>query len=271
MQTFRSIDWSRAWRDDRKANGRSNNPEFWDRRAPSFADHVNECDNDDYIDPFLALLNPDPQWNVLDVGCGPGTLAFPLARKVRQVTALDFSSAMLGYLKERKQSEGVANIDERLVSWEDDWSAAGLQPHDAAIASRSLATDDPRATLEKLMAFAKKRICISFMVGSGPSDPRIIEAVGRPPKTTPDYIYIYNLLYQMGVYANVQMLEKRARNFADADDAFDSVCWMLDQMTPSEEETLRRFISAHLVRDGQRWQFDYKRSVRWAALWWDVE
>lgn len=34
-----------------------------------------------------AALDIDPSWSVLDIGSGPGTLALPLARRARRVTA----------------------------------------------------------------------------------------------------------------------------------------------------------------------------------------
>ena len=270
MHTMRSIDWNRAWNDDRKTRTKINDREYWNRRAPSFTQHVKEDDKDDYISPFLRILDAQPDWSVLDVGCGPGTLACPLAKTVRQVTAIDFSPAMIALLEDRKAAVGIRNITAYMARWEDDWNALGIEPHDAAIASRSLASDDPRSLLTKLISFATRRVCISCAVESGPSDHRIIEAVGREMYTNPDYIYIYNLLYQMGIYANVSMIEKKTRSFADEEDAVDSVRWMLENLTPAEEEALRRFFSAHLVADGERWKLDYQRPVCWAAIWWNV-
>ena len=104
MQTFRKIDWNRAWREDYKAKVRGSDQEFWNRRAPSFSEHVEGDDGDDYADPFLDIMEPQPEWSVLDVGCGPGTLACPLAKIVRRVTAIDFSPVMLDILRDRKQS-----------------------------------------------------------------------------------------------------------------------------------------------------------------------
>jgi SAM-dependent methyltransferase len=267
---MRSIDWNRAWKEDRKTRTKINDQDFWNRRAPSFAQHVKEDDNDDYISPFLRIVDAQPDWSVLDVGCGPGTLACPLAKTVRQVTAIDFSPAMIALLEDRKTAAGLRNLTAHVARWEDDWHSIGIQQHDAAIASRSLASDDPRSLLEKLISFAKRRVCISCPVGNGPSDQRIYEAVGREAHSNPDYSYIYNMLHQMGIYANVSMIEKKLRSFTGEEDAVDSVRWMLENLTSSEEDALCRFISAHLVPDGKRWRLDYQRPVCWAAIWWNV-
>lgn len=229
MQTFRQIDWNRAWQADSASPQRGRDREFWDRRAPSFAEVVQGEEGDEYVDAFLNIMNPDPAWSVLDVGCGPGTLAIPLANRVRRVTAVDFSPVMIGIVNERKTRDGLGNLTGVIGSWEEDWLALGIERHDVAVASRSIAGNDPKATLSKLMDFASRRVYITCAVGAGPHDLRILAAVGRPAHTNPDYIYIYNLLYQLGISANVQQIKaaqnirkrRRGRRFGPLDDRED--------------------------------------------------
>ena len=47
---------------------------------------------------------------ILDIGCGPGTLAVPLAKRVKEVIAIDFSAQMLEELNQYAKREGVSNI-----------------------------------------------------------------------------------------------------------------------------------------------------------------
>ena len=270
MNTFRQIDWNRAWLADSNSQQRGRDRDFWDRRAPSFAAHVQGEEGDEYAAAFLGFMNPGPAWSVLDVGCGPGTLACPLARRARRVTALDFSTVMIGILNERKAQGGLGNLTGIVGSWEDDWKTLGIEVHDAAIASRSMGGDDPHASLVKLMQFASQRVFITCAVGAGPHDPRILAAVGRPAHTNPDYIYIYNLLYQMGISANVQQIARRRSTFANEEEAVDSVRWMLENITPSEEEALRRFVSAELIKEGERWRLKGERLIHWALISWET-
>ena len=270
MQTFRSIDWNSAWNLDRVKRSEGRDREFWNRRAPSFAQNIKEGDRDEYVDPFVEIVDAQPEWSVLDVGCGPGTLACPLAKVVRQVTAIDFSPAMIDILKARSEKEGIRNIVTHLASWKDDWQALGVKRHDIAIASRSMNAEDPQASINKLMSFATQRVYVSFAVGSGPFDHRILEAVGRETHANPDYIYIYNLLYQMGITANVSLIERSPHTFSGEEEAVDSFRWMIDNMTSAEEEALRRYLSRHLIQDGARWKLDYHRPVFWAVIWWKI-
>lgn len=92
------IDWNQAWRVGRaRTKHRWDGRAFWNTRAPSFAAHAQKSR---YCDDVLALLQPSPESTVLDIGCGAGTLAIPLASTVRSVTAMDISDKMLELLKQ---------------------------------------------------------------------------------------------------------------------------------------------------------------------------
>ncbi len=62
----------------------------------------------------LALLGAQPGHVVVDVGCGPGFFALPLARRVGpegRVLALDIIPEMLARLRDRLAVEGVKNVE----------------------------------------------------------------------------------------------------------------------------------------------------------------
>lgn len=52
--------------------------------------------------------------SVLEVGCGTGNYTAPVARRCAKVVAIDSSPEMLGYLRERLDREGLANVEARL-------------------------------------------------------------------------------------------------------------------------------------------------------------
>jgi ubiquinone/menaquinone biosynthesis C-methylase UbiE len=62
---------------------------------------------------LLSRLGLKPGMRVLDVGCGPGRVSIPAARRVGpegQVVALDVQAGMLEKLRQRADARGVANI-----------------------------------------------------------------------------------------------------------------------------------------------------------------
>lgn len=264
------VDWARVWQEaHRLRKGDRHDRDFWNKRAPSFASHARESA---YVPDFIRLMSPRPEWSVLDVGSGAGTLAIPLSGRVRRVTAIDFSETMLGILAERCREKGIDNVTTRLLGWEDDWDAAGIGEHDVAIASRSLVIKDLATAIDKLAGRARKKVIISSLVGDGPFDRRIFRALGRELDRGPDYICVYNLLHQMGIHADVTFvssLHEEQKVYRDLEEAATGYSWMLGAMTAQEQALLREYLARHLVAAAEGMVLDYHHLVRWAVLSWE--
>jgi SAM-dependent methyltransferase len=265
-----TIDWNAVWRQiQSEKQSPARDPEFWDKRAPSFAKHAAASD---YIDEFMAIMKPQPDWSVLDVGCAAGTLAVPLATSVKRITAMDPSAVMRALLKERCDQAGIDNIAIVDGRWEDDWDELGIGMHDVAVASRSLMVEDLQKAILKLQRHTRRRIYIATLVGDGPRDRKIIEAVGRTFQPGPDYSIAFNLLRQMDIFANVTFICGQNENsYEDAADALDSMRWMVQDITAAEEKKLEDYLRRTLVQENGRWRLPYRRVVRWAVLWWDKD
>ena len=267
MFDVREVDWNQAWKE-----GRTDSPphgqdeKSWNKRAPSYSKAASETQ---YAETLFDIMKPQAHWQVLDMACGGGTLAVPLAKRVQMVTAVDFSPHMLAILNGRCRTEGIENIRTIQGRWDDDWQALGIGRHDVAIVSRALVAEDLQGSLLKLDGIAREQVYIITTVGDGPYDRRMFEAIGRPLPYRPDYIYPYNLLYQMGIFAEVSFIENPQNNtFASPNEAFDAVLWMFDGLSSREAELLRSYLKENLVcRDG-RWSLSYNQVTRWAVIWW---
>lgn len=263
------LDWSQAWQAGRQRTQRRwDGRDFWNARAASFAGHARKTR---YCDDVLALLQPSPDWTVLDVGCGAGTLAVPLASRVKSVTAMDISDKMLELLAARCKELGITNVSPVLAGWDDDWQAAGIGQHDVVIASRSFFAADLRTAIHKVASAARRRVMIVSLVGDGPYDRAIFEAVGRPLYRGPDFRFITNFLAQEGIYANVSFVrETEDKTYPTLDEAVQGMRWMLDGITPAEEALLRAHLSARCVpRDGAL-ALPQPKVTHWAAIWWNT-
>jgi SAM-dependent methyltransferase len=268
MKTMTTLDWNAAWQEARSRKKHDHGgKQRWDKRAPSFAQHARKST---YPTDFIRQMAPRPEWTVLDVGCGAGTLALPLAGLVQRVTAIDFSDAMIALLHAHCVEHGIMNVRAEVIGWEDDWEQAGLGEHDVAIASRSLVVDDLRTALAKLSAKARQRVFVVSLVGDGPFDRRMFTAIGRDLDRGPDYIYVYNLLYQMGIHADVGFINNGdgGRVYRDLDEAMEKFHWMIDNITPEESARLRRFFEQHLQKTTDGWSLSYRHAVRWAVISW---
>lgn len=92
---------------------------------------------------------------ILDIGCGPGTLAIPLAREGADVTALDISGTTLGQVREAAEKEGLAVQTQECSWWTADIDQLGSRKkYDLVIASRTPAICDAES-IERMMACSK--------------------------------------------------------------------------------------------------------------------
>ena len=76
---------------------------------------------EDEIDPLLRLIGMRPQ-SILDLCCGPGRFAVPLARRGFRVTGVDRTTFFLDKAKERAAAEDVA------VEWVQEDMRTFVQP-----------------------------------------------------------------------------------------------------------------------------------------------
>lgn len=266
--TYADLDWDILWQNARKQKSWSNKgPEEWDKRAPSFS-----CRNQST--PFASLvldrLPLKQDMTVLDVGSGPGTLALPIAEKVESVTAIDYSSGMLATLKEKAAQASINNIRTVQASWEDDWFHLGIEQHDIAIASRSLAVADLRDALCKLDRHASSFVFIVDRISPTPFDPEAFKAIGRPFNPGPDYIYTLNILYSLGIHPHVDILSlEKISRFSDLEEAFRSYSWMFKDLSNREESLLRGYLADKSQScGGGQVSIERTQPPQWACIWW---
>jgi len=266
MDEQSSINWDALWKAAQR-NYRNIRPNQWDSMAPALKRWMS---NDEYFRQFMANVRLCPEWTVLDVGCGPGDITIWAAKRSKHVTALDFSSEMLRLLKETATKECLTNIDCIQCSWEDDRLDSELDKHDVVIASRSLAT---MANLKEGLARIddKTKHYAYVTMGAGFSSPlkkMVYKVMGKEISDPPGYIYAYNLLYQMGIRANVKFIEGRSR-YIDLNDALEQCRWIAEDLRPSEEKEITRLLNDCLIKrqDGIL-EFPYN-DICWALMWWE--
>lgn len=241
--------------------------QFWESRAASLAEHAALTG---YADRFIRLMDVSPDWTVLDMGCGGGTLAIPLSERVKEVTAVDFARSMIGIVEDTCRTGNIGNVRAMVGSWEDDWAALGIGEHDVAIASRSILPKDVPGCIRKLESVARRRVYVSTIVDDGPVDTRLLAFAGRKRPPTPDYVDYYLMLYDMGIRANcVLIAESHANAWATFEEAFEGQRWMFHDMTAREEKKVREYLEEKLeTRDGML-RLPYSRDCQWAVMWWD--
>ncbi len=234
----------------------------WDDKAASMNKRVHDSI---YNEQFLDLLNTTDCQTALDVGCGVGNLSLRLATSLEKVYALDYSSNMLTLLEQNAQEKELANIFLLNYSWYDSWEA--VPKADIVIASRSLEVKDMQEALEKLHNHAKKRVYLSYKVGGTFVSQTILDVIQRKVIKKPDYIYVLNILYGMGINASVNFIQSEGRSsvYSSCEHFIQSIAWSLGELTQEETQRLRTYYETDVKNKQDKSDF-----VSWAVISWEV-
>jgi ubiquinone/menaquinone biosynthesis C-methylase UbiE len=246
------FDWNNIWRDAFLAS-RITDENYYDNesRAQSY-----DMSENIWIDgkKRAEALNLDPSWSVLDIGSGPGTLAIPLAHRVRQVTAIEPSRPMIRCLEKHLSEEKLSNVEIINSSWED-VSVEEMEAHDLVIASYSLNFENIGEALLKMDRLAKERVVLYWFAGTANWEhfrmdlsPQIY---GRKSAHFPKCNVLYNLLYDLGIYPDVEVLHGTTfpKEYSDYSKAFFYLKSTLSLSGEDQDELLQKYIEDHWRRD----------------------
>lgn len=260
------IDWNGLWNENLKKMPKLNH-EAWDKIAPQFDRWMK---TDDYPGKLVERIRVSPEYTVLDMGCGNGAVTIPIAKKAKHVTALDMSDKMLSFLRKNAEKEGLSNIT-CIESTLQDMELEDAEEYDVVIASRSLGgVSDIKNELKKIDSMAKKYVYLTLWGANAREfEKKVYEIIGRNFQQHSDYIYVVNILYQMGIYANVETLEcEKKPSYANLEEVVDFLRWRIINMTEREEALLRSYIARVMVKDENGMlQYPYGKSD-WVLIWW---
>ncbi|MBN2099535.1 MAG: class I SAM-dependent methyltransferase [Dehalococcoidia bacterium] len=211
MEIITGVDWSRAWSEqlsrsnhqNRLRNQNISSEDFWD----GFTGWQEMHRYTRYPGKALerVLDSVDPQTTVLDIGAGDGAFAVPLAKTAKLVTALEPSSGQIARLLENAAMAGVKSIAILKSRWED-VSSTEIGSHDVVVAAYCFQMKDIRAALQKMFDSAKRSLFLLHFVDHDLVKP-LHEITGNS-NTGPDYIYLLNILYEMGYPASLDILTR---------------------------------------------------------------
>lgn len=281
-----TTNWNDEWIRLQSARKAADVAAFWDKKAAEFG---SKDAPSNYALSFLDMLQIDPDDTVFDMGCGNGALALPLAQRGHKVIACDFSQGMLNYLEQDRERKGLTNlIETKLLSWSDDWAAAGIGENcvDIAIASRSIATSNLQDSLMLLNRVARKRCCITLTTGASPrADERLLVQLGLQNQIGRDYLYAFNILAQKGLTPSINYIESEKDDTFDSyEEALDALARMVNDVTtplPQSErdaalvrlaEWLKNDLEANPdpAPDAKKLRLSQPRRITWAFISWNA-
>ena len=261
--TLDSVDFGAIYRAHVQAHGRSGKTSAaWDGRAREYGRHSGRSA---YVDAFLSRIDLSDAKSLLDVGCGPGTMAIALARRLEHVVALDHSQTMLEQLREKADAANVGNIQLVHRAWEEPWPEVPVC--DVAIASRSMNVADLEACIDKLHCHARRRIYVTVPAHPSTIDPEILEAAGARVPQTPDLLVLLGLLRQRGTWPNLDIIETPSRlaGCRDFGEFVERLEWTAGKLDAPALDRLRGWYDADAARAASG-----GAPMRWALVSWTV-
>jgi SAM-dependent methyltransferase len=251
---WNDVDWNEIWKARQRLHESSkhfDDPSHnWNKRENAERyDSTSRCEYDDRVRITIAGLELTKYSRVLDIGAGPGTLAIPIAPLVKEVTAVEPGAGMISVLNERARREGITNITCIQKRWEDIDSTRDLSGYyDVVIASLSLTMNDIRDALEKMDAASSGYVYLFWFVDM-PFWERMYADLWEPLHGSkyypgPKADCLFGVLYQLGIYANIEMLPlKKEYRFTTHDDMTAFFRRRFNVTTPAQEIALDRYLS----------------------------
>ena len=258
------VDWVKFWgeRLENKIN------KDWDKAAPGFYKRTRK---DDYQDALFDKLILDKNDTVLDVGCGEGSITIPIAKKVKKVIGVDSSPKMLEYLEKRAIENDVENIETILKPIEE-MTYEDIGDVDVVVCSRSLNGIIPiDKTLEELNKIANKYVFITIF---GPENKKIEKdfenEIGIKTEDFPDYNYFFNIMFNLGIYANIERFDlNNYREYDSIDEAAGNGKFRTDLYNDNEKELLKEYLKRVLTYNEETEKYyNVKDKADWILIWW---
>ena len=138
---------------------RENEKIFWNNRARNYPlpfDPVNLKKTDRTLQLLKLMGTSFEGRRVLDIGCGTGVYALPLAKKAKSVLGLDSSPAMLKIFRAECRNHGITNASCVLSAWATSPSSRLAGRFDISLASMTMAIKT-KADLLKMENAAQER------------------------------------------------------------------------------------------------------------------
>jgi len=268
-------DWASLWkqlvesRRGRRTKHTKGADEWVDRAAEFNAKVENRWRRPDSSrDCVLSHLRPSDR--VLDIGAGTGAWAILMAPRVSHVTAVEPSPAMASFLRQNTEAQGVDNVS----ILEEAWPCASVERHDVSLCAHAMYMSSDLPEFVRAMNRWTARTCFLLMrapILSGVMA-EACQRIWGHPHDSPNFVIAYNVLMDMGIYANVLMEDTGdwgACKNASLDEALFELKRKLGIAGPSEhDDYLLGLLRKRLTQDDG--VYVWPPSMRSALVYWHV-
>jgi|YelNatPaOPRAMG01_1025707.scaffolds.fasta_scaffold21725_4 ubiquinone/menaquinone biosynthesis C-methylase UbiE len=268
------INWEKEWKkrtmEEKKAGNRIDVIDYWNKRAEDYTDYI-RTSNYEHGKKIVEIFEREellkPNFKVLDIGAGPGSVSIPFAEVVKKVTAIEPASEMVKYLMENAREKGLKNIEVINKKWEEVNIAKLKSKFDIVVCSHAIwLFENIGEFITEMNKVSKKYCCIAEGVGIDESWCKVYKKLGIPLQRFDRFIYLYNILYQKGILANVRIIDTfMRRSIQSAINMYEIYLSKYKEPTKEDKEIIRNHVFLN-SEDGI-----YKIKNKMAVIWWEKD
>jgi SAM-dependent methyltransferase len=216
-----------------------------------------------------------PKAKVLDIGSGPGTLAVPLAKQGCQVTIVEQAPLMCDACEEYRLAEGADPITIINKRWEEVSPEELRGPFDLVISSFSLTMTDLVHAITKIQKVTSGRVYIFWFL-TPPAWAEVMNDLwlplhNKPYCPTPFADCLWNVLYEMGIYAHVEVMAPAPPHlYESAEHAAGQFFKRLECTHVWQKDLVLTYFRERLIPSDQG-GYLFGGGSRNAKVWWEIE
>jgi len=277
-----SVRLMKVWRKCHPPGEASDLEAFWDSRADAFDRRCADRSSRDYAAALVRRIHElarlQPADTCLDLGCGTGSLALPLAKRLGSVTACDISGQMIRHLQARARQEHLDNVVALQRRWMDLVPFRDIGAHDLVIAHRSLSviacdregTPDFVDCITRMNQLARRAVFIIPRAFDLPADDQFADQFpefARGPAGRAADLATLNLLFAMGIFPCLDYVSLRqVRRFASVEEEVAGFGYYFGVTAKRRLKRLGEYLTRHATRhdDG----YSLPTATRVLLMWW---
>ena len=176
---------------------------FWKDFAPKYDNSPTLYDYaPETFHKLLEIIGKDKI--IAEIGPGTGKFTLPMSKYSKKILAIDASEYMLEILNKKISKNTILNVTPVCSKWED----ASIDKVDTIFNVNAIYRMwNIKDSLIKMNNLAKEKVVIVWTLQRSPFY-NIFCKLGQPGlKTKSDYIYIQNILYELGIDSNIEFLD----------------------------------------------------------------
>ncbi|MCI7814754.1 MAG: class I SAM-dependent methyltransferase [Lachnospiraceae bacterium] len=217
------------------------------------------------MEKLISQYHPD---TILEIGPGWGNYTFMLAQLCKEMYCTDISGDVLAYIKRIGEERG-----QTIHTIETKWENYEGSPRDITVGFNCFYRMREIERCLKKINHCSKKLCVIGMT-SGPEQAyyrEMEQKLGLKIKYHRlDYIYLYNLLYQMGIDCNVKMIRlKKTYTFQTIEEAVERESRRILSEKYDREEVKKILIS--YLQKGEDGTYFFEHDFCAAMLYWEPQ